>query len=291
MSAPQLHTLTVKDNFSPQAAHTIAYTEWGDANNPHVLFCVHGLSRNSRDFDILAEVMQEDYRIICPDMPGRGRSEWLNDPLAYNYATYVADCLSLLNTLGIRQVDWLGTSMGGLIGMLVAIQTPERIRKLILNDVGPHLPVPALKRIQKYVGLDPRFKTLKEVEQHLRVVMAPFGIKEDAHWRHIAEHSSMVREDGLRSLAYDPAIVQAFQQDNMGEEAKDVELWHIWEQITQPTLVIRGEKSDILLSATAEKMQATGPKAQLIEFSGIGHAPALMDMAQIAAIHEWFNGY
>lgn len=289
MLQPHLKTFAITDQLSPAGYHTLAYTEWGDPESDKILFCVHGLSRNSRDFDFVAEALQEDYRIICPDMPGRGRSMWLADPMAYNYATYVADCLALLDSLGIKKVDWLGTSMGGLIGMMVAIHAPERICKLVLNDVGPHLPAAALGRIKKYVGLDPRFKTLKDVENHLRVVLAPFGISDDAHWRHMAEHSSLVREDGLRALAYDPAIVKAFQQENQGGEEKDVSLWEIWEKIAHPTLVIRGEVSDILLPGTAEKMQQTGPKAQLIEIPGVGHAPALMDAKQIAIIKQWFE--
>lgn len=265
----------------------LAYTEWGDQENPNILFCVHGLTRNGRDFDFLAEYLQKDYRIICPDMPGRGRSEWLADTSRYNYATYIADSVALLDAVRAPKVDWIGTSMGGLIGMFIAAGMPERIKKLVINDVGPFIPGNALQRINKYVGINPIFRTLQDVENHLRITLAPFGIRHNSHWNHIAEHSAMKRGDGTLGLAYDAGIVNAFQGENGGEGFNDVDLWEIWEKITQPTLLLRGEKSDILLPETAERMQHTGPKATLIEFADIGHAPALMEQAQIAAVKEW----
>lgn len=287
---PRFHECSIPDIFSPKGHHTLAYTEWGEADNPNILICVHGLTRNGRDFDFLAYSLENHYRILCPDMPGRGRSEWLTDTTQYNYATYIADSLALLDTLGITKVDWLGTSMGGLIGMFIAATAPERIRRLVINDVGPFIPGKALQRINKYVGVNPSFRTVLEVENHLRTTLAPFGITHPSHWDHIAEHSAMKRADGTLGLAYDPGIVNAFQGENGGEGFNDVDLWHIWEKITQPSLILRGEMSDILLAETALRMQQSGPNAVFVEFPRVGHAPALMEPGQIAAIKEWLIG-
>lgn len=289
MLLPRFHELQVPDVFSAKQSHSLAYMEWGDHENPNVLFCVHGLTRNSRDFDFLAEGLQKEYRIICPDMPGRGRSEWLADTSHYNYATYIADSIALLDALQISQVDWLGTSMGGLMGMFVAAGMPGRIDRLVINDVGPFIPGIALQRINKYVKVNPSFRTLQEVENHVRTTLAPFGITDNSHWNHVAEHSAMKRADGTLGLAYDTGIVNAFQGENGGEAFADVDLWEIWEKITHPTLVLRGEKSDILRQDTAERMQQTGPKASLIQFPNVGHAPALMEGQQIAVVKEWLG--
>lgn len=287
MMSPRFHEFQVPDTFSEKGSHTIAYTEWGDTENPDILLCVHGLTRNGRDFDLFAERLESHYRIICPDMAGRGRSEWLNDPSQYSYTTYIADCLALIDHLQTPHVDWVGTSMGGLIGMFIAAGIPERITKLVMNDVGPSIPGKALQRINKYVGIDPRFKTLKDVEEHLRTTLAPFGITNQAHWNHIAEHSSMKRNDGTLGLAYDVGIVHAFQGENGGTNFEDVDLWAVWEKVTQPTLLLRGGKSDILLPETITQMQQTGSKPEFVEFPGIGHAPALMESAQINVVKDW----
>lgn len=287
---PRFCTFQVPDLDSPQGSHLLAYTEWGDPENPNVLVCVHGLTRNGRDFDFLATSLEKDYRIICPDMPGRGRSEWLIDPSKYNYSTYITDITALLDSLDAKQVDWVGTSMGGLIGMFIAAGMPNRIRKLVVNDVGPLIPGKALKRIHKYVSISPTFQTLLDAEKHLRTILAPFGITHDSHWNHITEHSIMKREDGKIGLAYDTRIIAGFQKENGGGEFDDVDLWEVWEKITHPTLLLRGAKSDTLLEETAKRMQQSGPKAQFIEFAGIGHAPALMESGQIGVIKEWLLG-
>ena len=283
---PRFHEFNAPDLMG-EGSHRIAFVEWGESDNPKILLCVHGLTRNSRDFDFLAEELSEHYRVICPDMAGRGRSAWLDDPMQYNYVTYIADCLALLDHLDSKQVDWVGTSMGGLIGMTIAAQQPERIHKLVLNDIGPHIPAKSLERIKRYVGVHPKFKTPQDVEDHLRVILAPFGIREDDHWRHMAEHSAMVHENGKLALAYDPTIVNAFETNNGDNISQDIELWELWDTILHNTLILRGAESDVLTADTANRMHNAGAEKHLVEFSGVGHAPALMEAAQIAVIQKW----
>lgn len=277
---PRQHT------FLTPSSHQVAYVEWGDSANPEVLFCVHGLTRNSRDFDALAKVLSTRYRVICPDVVGRGKSEWLKDKSAYNYTTYIADMLALIESLSLKKLDWVGTSMGGLIGMTIAAFHPGLIGKLVLNDIGPFVPGEALKRIGKYVGKSPDFADKAAAEAHMRVIFSPFGISNDGHWKHMVEHGVHEGEGGKLRLSYDPAIAEAFA----GKEMQDVNLWGLWEQITARTLVLRGATSDILLPETAQRMTMEGPKATLVEFAGVGHAPALMDDAQIAIINNWLLG-
>jgi pimeloyl-ACP methyl ester carboxylesterase len=273
----------------PAGTHQIAYTEWGNPANPRVLVCVHGLTRNSRDFDHLSRELQEHYRILCVDVAGRGKSAWLPNREDYNYATYVADILALLKHLDIHQVDWVGTSMGGLIAIVLGAYHPQLIRKLVLNDIGPFIPAATLQRIRRYVSVTPEFATLDEVEKHLRTVLAPFGITDNAHWQHIAEHSAIQKDNGKFILAYDPAIAAAFNREG-STEIVDIDLWAFWEKLRCNILVLRGALSDALLAETAEKMKHTGIKTEVVEFPGIGHAPALMDDEQIKVVKTWLLG-
>lgn len=287
---PRHHRYNAPDLVNADIApsvHQIAYTEWGDSSNPKVLVCVHGLTRNSRDFDHLASALEQDYRVLCIDVAGRGKSEWLSNPTHYNYVTYVADILALLKHLEITQVDWVGTSMGGLIAMVLAAGYPDIIGKLVLNDIGPFIPALTLRRISRYVAVTPEFSDLEGVEKHLRTILAPFGIKQDAHWRHISEHSIIKKENGRLILAYDPAIASAFKSPANNHEIVDIDLWAFWEKITAKVLVLRGALSDALLAETAAKMTITGPRAKVVEFDGIGHAPALMEDDQIKVVKEW----
>lgn len=284
----RLRNYTIPDREATGGSRRLAYTEWGDSNNPNVLVCVHGLTRNSRDFDYIAESLQSHYRIISIDMPGRGRSDWLTDKTRYNYATYIGDIQSLMQALEITQVDWLGTSMGGLIGMVLSASAPDFIKRMVMNDVGPYLSGRALQRIQKYVSIQPKFTTLKEVENHLRTVLAPFGITDDTHWHHIVEHSAMIQDDGTMRLAYDSGIIKAFAAPKEDGTIDDVDLWPVWEQVKVPLLLVRGETSDVLTRDTADKMVASkGSAIDFIEFQGIGHAPALMESGQIRAVKDW----
>ena len=276
------HTLRC---LGPHGFHRVTYYEWGDTQNPRVVFCVHGLTRSGRDFDALARALAPEFRIVCPDVAGRGLSQWLPHKQDYGYPLYLADMAAIIARTGADEVDWVGTSMGGLIGMMLAAQPETPIRRLLLNDIGPFIPRAALERLAVYVGKAPHFATLEELGRYLRIVMAPFGALSDEQWHHLAIHSARRNEDGSLSLAYDPAISNAFTGP-----LQDVTLWPMWDAIVCPTLVVRGADSDLLLRATAEEMTQRGPRAKFIELAGIGHAPALMAEDQIAVVKEFLEG-
>jgi len=270
----------------PDSFHRFHYVEWGEPANPKVLVCVHGLTRNGRDFDYLAAALEADYRVICPDVVGRGRSEWLPHKANYGYPLYLADMTALLARSGAEQLDWVGTSMGGLIGMFLAAQPGTPIRKLVMNDVGPYIPKLGLERIAAYVGKPMRFGDLAEMERYLRVIAAPFGPLSDDQWRHLTVHSARQLENHEYTFAYDPGIAEPFKT----AEIQDIDLWTVWDAVRSPVLVLRGTESDVLTHADAEAMSQRGPRARLVEFTGIGHAPALMAEAQIAVVRDWLLG-
>jgi len=267
--------------------HHMAYVEWGDATNPRVLFCVHGLSRCSRDFDFLAQAMAADYRVVCPDVVGRGRSDWLRNKSLYALPQYCADMTTLLAKLGAETVDWVGTSMGGLIGMVLASQPETPIRRLVLNDVGPVITAASLERIGTYLGAAPRFDGIEQAEAFVRFVSASFGNFDDAQWRHLTVHVTRVAADGKVEFAYDPGIAQAFREMQAATGGKDVELWPLYDGIACPTLLLRGVASDLLTHEAALEMGRRGPRARLVEVPGVGHAPMLMDAGQVAPVREF----
>jgi len=267
--------------------HDMAYVEWGDPRNPHVLVCVHGLTRCGRDFDFLAQALAGEYRVVCPDVVGRGRSDWLRDKSLYEMAQYAADMATLLARLDVDGVDWLGTSMGGLIGMALAAQEKTPLRRLILNDVGPVITATSVARIGEYVGHIPRFDSIDEAEAFVRTVAAPFGKLSDVQWRHLTTHVVRVAEDGKVELRYDPGIAEPFRKALATEEGRDIELWPIYDAIRCPTLAIRGALSDLLTPATHAAMAERGPRAQLAEIDGVGHAPMFMDPAQIEIVRTF----
>lgn len=267
--------------------HDMAYTEWGPETAARPVVCVHGLTRNARDFDHLAGRLAEaGRRVVCPDVVGRGDSGRLTDPKGYGYPQYLADMTVLLARLDCAEVDWVGTSMGGLIGMMLAAQPGNPIRRLVVNDVGPFVPRASLERIATYVGKNPHFPDLAAAEAYYRKVHAPFGALSDAQWRHMAETSARPDPAGGYRLGYDPGIAAAFTPGEM----KDVDLWPLWDRIVCPTLVLRGADSDLLLPETARDMTERGPKAKLLEIAGCGHAPALMEAEQSGPILEWLAG-
>ena len=270
----------------PHGFHRLAYLEWPGPKDAPVLLCVHGLTRNARDFDVLAAALSAQYRVICPDMPGRGKSEWLSHGADYDNPLYLSDIAALIARLDVERVDWIGTSMGGIIGMLCAALPGAPIRRLVINDVGPVVTKEGLQRIADYVGLDPKFPDLAALEAALRIIHAPFGPLTDEQWRKMAVQSSRRMPDGSVALHYDPKIADPFKAIT----GEDFELWEQWDEITCPVLLLRGAQSDILRRSDAEAMTQRGPRARLIEFPGIGHAPALMAEDQIATIRDFLLG-
>lgn len=270
---------------SPAGFHKIVYYAYGNPSG-RLTVCVHGLTRNGRDFDRLAARLAESGRyVVCPDIVGRGQSDWLPRPELYGYPQYLADMAALLARLGDVEVDWVGTSMGGLIGMMLAAQPHTPIRRLVLNDIGPFVPASALDRLKTYVGKYPPFETLADAEKYLRVIHAPFGITSDADWQSLTATSVRQLPGGGYGLAYDPAIGAAFGN----APVPDVNLWPVWDMIRCPVMVLRGASSDLLLEETAAEMTRRGPKARLVEIAGAGHAPALLAPDQIEAVRSFLE--
>lgn len=273
--------------FHAAGFHHVHYTEWGEADNPRIVICAHGLTRNARDFDFIAQALALDFRVVCVDTVGRGESDWLEDKKRYGYPQYLADATTLIGrvTAGVEtaQIDWIGTSMGGILGMLIASLPRQPLRRLVVNDVSAFIPKAALTRIASYVGGDPRFGSLVELEAFVRKVSAPFGPLTDVQWHHLALHSARQRADGSWGLRYDPGIAQVFREAANG----DVDLWQHWDAVTCPTLLLRGKESDLLTHDAALEMTRRGPRPRLVEFAGVGHAPMLMAADQIAAVREF----
>lgn len=271
---------------SPSGLHRMAYTEWGDPANPQVLVCVHGLSRNGRDFDDLARAMADSHRVVCPDIVGRGRSDWLRDPSGYGVPQYVTDMMVLIARLDVETVQWLGTSMGGLIGMVLASLPGTPVSRLMLNDVGPAISSESIRRIGEYIGRAPKFAGLEEAERYIRAVSAPFGALSDTQWRALTESSVRPAADGGLEMIYDPKIADSFHR---ATAAGMIDLWPMFDRVRCPTRVVRGEFSDLLSAEVAQAMTARGPHPDLVQVPGVGHAPMFMDEAQIAIAREFFT--
>ncbi len=268
---------------SPSGLHGIAYTEWGAKDAPAVV-CVHGMTGNARNFDILADALSSDFRVICPDVAGRGESDWLPDPMLYAIPQYVADMVTLIARLNVESVQWVGASMGGLIGMTIASLPNNPISRLVVNDIGPMVPRDALIRIASYLAKGERgFDDLREVEEHFRSIHAPFGALTDDQWAHFAKHGARKMNDGRYRLHYDRNIAISFN----ALAGADVDIWPVWDAIACPSFVIRGAESDLLLAETCREMEKRGPKATIWEVPETGHAPALMDRIQIQQVREW----
>lgn len=286
MSEPRLHHVQC---LSASGLHRMAYWEWGERANPRVLVCVHGLSRQGRDFDTLARALAGRYRVICPDVMGRGRSDWRPDPALYQVPVYVADMVTLLARLEVERVDWVGTSMGGLIGLGLAALPHSPVARLVLNDVGPAIEYPALQRIGSYLGRRMRFADMAEGATHLREISAGFGPHSEADWLALSRPMFVPAEGGVR-LHYDPAIAVPFaaltpELAAAGEAA----LWHAYDALNCPTLLLRGAESDLLSRATAEAMTQRGPRALLHEFAGVGHAPTLVAPEQVEVVRHFLK--
>lgn len=266
--------------------HRMHYLDWGDPDSPRVVICVHGLTRNARDFDALAHALASDFRVVCPDIAGRGASDWLADKKDYSYPQYLADMTALMARLtagGDKTIYWVGTSMGGIIGILLAALPQSPIARLVVNDVSAIIPKAALERIGTYVGKDPRFESYEALERFVRTVSAPFGPLTDEQWRHLATHGAKKHPDGSWGMSYDPGIGMPFQAGPL----QDVVLWQQWDAVRCPTLLLRGAQSDLLLKDVATQMTQRGPRPRLVEFEGVGHAPMLMAEDQIKVVREF----
>ncbi|MEW5889809.1 MAG: alpha/beta hydrolase [Pseudomonadota bacterium] len=272
----------------PHGLHRMAYTEWGDSRNKRVLICVHGLSRNGRDFDFLASRLCGHYRVVCPDVVGRGGSDWLPVKDDYAIPTYVNDMVTLIARLDVEEVHWVGTSMGGLIGMTLASLPGNPITRLVLNDVGPVITAVSIKRLGEYLGRAPTFASFEEAERYVRTISAPFGALSDEQWRHLTENVVRPGKDGGYEMHYDPGIAEPFRKA-MSDE--DVSLWPVYDAVCCPTLVVRGAQSDLLTAATVAEMARRGPAAQVVEIADVGHAPMFLDDMQVGIVRDFLlNG-
>ena len=272
--------------------HKIAYYDWGAASAQQVIVCVHGLTRNGLDFNRLAaELARRGCRVICIDMVGRGQSDWLSDPAHYHVPQYMADCMTVLAHAGVDgQVDWVGTSMGGLIGMnLAASASHPPIRRMVINDIGPFLPVLALHRIRDYVSRPWHFQDWTTAATHIQEVYQTFGNLSDSDWDFIARISLKEASDGGYQCNYDVGIAENFKQ----MAVMDVDLWPVWQQVRSENLILRGEESDLLSTETAQRMTESGPGkgpgAEIITFPGCGHPPPLLAPEQYMPVADWLT--
>jgi pimeloyl-ACP methyl ester carboxylesterase len=274
-------------SLSKTGHHRIAYTEWGDPAASKVAICVHGLTRQGRDFDPLAVALAErGYRVLCPDLPGRGRSEWLKDSNGYDLQQYVTDMSMVIARARVEHVDWIGTSLGGLIGMVMASMKASPLRRMVVNDVGPYLPSHALSRLGKYLWSMPKsFGNFHAAEAYFREILAPYGPLGDSEWFHLTTHSIVRGADGRFRLLIDPGIGRLFKNVMY----YSVNMWPQWDRVSCPVLILRGQYSDLLTPEIAREMSGRGPASKLIEFPDCGHAPALMDYRQIGPVVKWLT--
>jgi pimeloyl-ACP methyl ester carboxylesterase len=307
MPNPRLDYVTCA---SPAGLHRVAYWEWGDPDNDRVLLCVHGLTRTGRDFDTLAQRLAREYRVVCPDVVGRGASDWLLNPAFYTVPQYVGDMVTLIARLRPHTLHWVGTSMGGLIGIVLAgsaalsarmraVQgrgpahlpdTALRVDKLVLNDVGPRLQSAALARIGQYVGQELEFGSFEDAVMYLRQVSADFGVHTDEQWRDLARHV-FTQRGGRWVKHYDLGLAAPFAvQDDATLAAGERLLWQSYEAIDCPILLMRGARSDLLSSASAQEMTRRNPRARLVEVPDVGHAPTLMSEAQVEPVAAFLLG-
>ncbi|WP_298017260.1 alpha/beta hydrolase [uncultured Castellaniella sp.] len=291
---------------SPAGLHRMAYWEWGDPGNDRVLLCAHGLTRTGRDFDPLARALRDDYRVVCPDVVGRGRSDWLIDPAGYVVPQYVADMVALIARLAPARLDWVGTSMGGLIGLGLAgaamvspALRPDRgawglgaapdvpLGRMVFNDIGPALTQEGLERIGGYVGQDIRFASFQQAVDYVRAVSGGFGPHDAAGWTALTEH--VFHEQGGQWVKhYDLRIAQPFAlQTPEATAAAEALLWRAWDHLPMPALVLRGAQSDILSAETAQQMVRRNANARCVEFLGVGHAPTVRSEDQIEAVRRF----
>ena len=273
---------------SPSGLHKMAYHEWGDINNPNVLICVHGLTRRGSDFTVLARAMSDHYRVICPDIVGRGDSDWLSNPMLYGIPQYVTDMMALIAQLGLTKVDWFGTSMGGLIGTFMAAHEHSPIRRMILNDVGPRIEPAALSRLGDYVGKPLSFATKKEGLIYLNRICAPFGTFPPEQWK-AYNGPHLIQREGAWILHYDPNIAKPFEALSSATAiVGEMMTWKAFDAIKADMLIVRGGDSDLLSAKTVAEMCQRNPRARSVEIPGVGHAPAFITPEQVSLVREFF---
>ncbi len=286
---PRLHEFSA---LGPGGFSRIGYVEWGPEDAQRTVVCLHGLTRNSRDFDFLAQrLVAMGMRVVAPDLPGRGRSEWIPRPEEYGTPLYVATMAAVIARLGVTELDWVGTSLGGHIGMELAALPGTPIRRLVLNDFGARVQALSLQRIRSYVGAAPQFDSIDEAEAYVRRTHAPYGALTDEQWHHLTEHYFVRTADGRLRVHYDPNIGKQFSLPLL----MDIVLWRVWEKVSCPVLILRGAESDLLLAATIAEMKRRGTAAarglvQSVEFSGCGHVPILMTETQTRPIEDFLTG-
>ncbi len=284
MHTPRLNHVQCLD---VQGLHRMAYWEWGNPANPRVLVCVHGLSRQGRDFDVLARSLLDEYRVVCPDVVGRGQSDWLAEPAGYQIPSYAADMVTLLARLNAETVHWVGTSMGGLIGLVVAALQNSPVRRLVLNDVGPAIEAASLSRIGTYLGQPVRWRSLEEAADALWAISQGFGPHTREQWLELTR--PMIKPDGDGFVPhYDPKIAVPFRAlTPQAVQAGEAMTWAMYDSLRCPTLVLRGADSDLLSRETVQAMAERGPRAHVHEVAGVGHAPMLNSPEQIAVVREF----
>lgn len=306
MSSPRLHAVSC---VSPAGLHRMAYHEWGDPQQSEIVLCVHGLTRTGRDFDALAQSLSSRFRVICPDVVGRGQSDWLTQPDAYAVGQYAADMVTLIAHLRPTRLHWVGTSMGGLIGLvfagllaqsrskrtqvppaqshLILPETDLRLDSLTLNDVGPHIELAALQRIGEYVGEAVSFTSFEQAVAYIQATCVSFGPHTPSQWESLTRHV-YIEQQGTWVKHYDLSIAQAFKQLTPEASAQgEALLWGAFASIQTPIQIIRGQLSDLLSEQTCQKMLQVQPRAQLVQIPGVGHAPTLMTPEQIAIVTEF----
>ena len=264
----------------------MAVHEWGDEKNPRVVLCVHGLSRNGRDFDVVADALSKDFRVLCPDIPGRGQSDWLASENQYSIPTYARFINAMLTEFGVQSYDWIGTSMGGLIGMLMAVTPGSTMRRFVINDIGPVLEIEAIKRIASYVGLAPNFASYPELYAVARTAITTFGPLTEEQYQHMVSTSCWQRADGRWEFNMDPKVGDAFRA---GLATPAADMWPLWLAVKQPTLILRGVNSDLLSAATLTKMVETHPNALALTIADTGHAPMIFDAPTVSAVCEFLT--
>ena len=269
----------------PSGFHTLHYTEWGRRNAARVVICAHGYSGNARDFDVIARELAADARVICIDGAGRGESDWLSSPMAYHFGQFLADINALIAHLGVKKVEWIGTSMGGLLGMLLASQPGSPVHRLVMNDIGAFVPMDALQAIGRNLEAPAHFASLEEVEAHMRKTHGTWGEISDEQFQAIAVHGSRKEGEGYR-LHYDPQITRLLKPFPL---APGIFMWDAWYRVRCPVLLLRGETSTIFPEAVAQAMLDAKPAAELVEIPGCGHVPSLMEASQIAIVRNFLR--